>query len=89
MADDFVEELKKLVAAEKVILGTDGSLKMLRRGKLVKVVLSSNCDPKVKEDFERYCKLAGIECVSIAQNSDEIGVLCRKPFAISVIGVLA
>lgn len=89
MADDFVEELKKLVAAEKVILGTEGSLKMLRRGKLIKVVLSSNCDPKVKEDFERYCRIAGIECVSIAQNSDEIGVLCRKPYSISIFGVVA
>ncbi len=86
---DIVAELKKLLASEKLILGTGETLKFLRRGKLKKVVLASNCDPSVRTDVERYCRLGSVECVVIAQTNDEIGVMCRKPFAISVVGVTA
>ncbi len=89
MAMEIVEDLKKLLAADKLVLGTAETLKMLRRGKLQKVFLASNCDPAVKGDIERYCKMGNVEFVMIAQAGEEIGVLCRKPFAISIIGVLA
>lgn len=86
---EAVEDLRKLLAAEKLIFGTEDVLKLLRKGKLQKVVVASNCNERMKDDFSRYCEMAGVECLEIAQSSDEVGVLCRKPFAISVIGVLA
>ncbi|VVB81603.1 50S ribosomal protein L30e [uncultured archaeon] len=89
VSSEAVEDLRKLLAAEKLVLGTEDTLKLLRKGKLQKVVLASNCNERVKEDFSRYCEMAGVECSEIAQTSDEVGVVCRKPFAISVVGVLA
>lgn len=89
MAMEVVEDLKKLLAADKLVLGTAETLKLLRKGKLQKIFLASNCDAAVKGDIERYCKMGNVEFVEIAQTNEEIGVLCRKPFAISVVGVLA
>ena len=51
--------------------------------------LSSNCSEEVREDAERYCEISGTECVPLTQTNDEIGVMCRKPFSISVVGVKA
>ncbi len=87
--NEAVEDLRKLLAADKLVLGTEDALKLLRKGKLQKVVVASNCNARMKDDFSRYCEMAGVECLEIAQSSEEVGVLCRKPFAISVIGVLA
>ena len=83
-----VAELKKLLAAEKLVFGSERTLKLVREGKAKKVFLSVNCAPQTKEDLSHFCKLAGIECVELAQSNEEIGVICKKPFTISVVGVV-
>ncbi|MEM3154937.1 MAG: ribosomal L7Ae/L30e/S12e/Gadd45 family protein, partial [Candidatus Woesearchaeota archaeon] len=84
-----VAELKKVLESKKVVLGTDETLKLLRQGKIKKVYITSNCEGNAKEDIERLCKVAEVECVELSQSNDEIGVICKKPFAVSVVGVSA
>ena len=86
---DVVAEFKKFQAANKLVIGQEEAVKLLRQGTAQKIFLASNCDPQVKEDINQYCKVGNIECVELSQSNDEIGVLCRKPFAISVVGVAA
>ncbi len=83
-----VAELQKLLANNKLVFGTQQTLKLLREGKAKKVFLMSNCKPSVKKDVEKYCGLNNVECVELSQTGEEAGTLCRKPFSISVIGVL-
>jgi len=86
---EIVAELKKVLESKKAVIGTEETIKLIRQGKIMKVFLSSNCAPQAKDDIERLCKINNVEIVELAQNNDEIGVLCRKPFAISVVGVTA
>jgi len=86
---EIIAELKKVLESKKAVIGTDETIKLLRQGKIKKVFLSSNCAPQAKGDIEQLCKVDGIEIIELAQSNDEIGVLCRKPFAISVVGVTA
>ena len=86
---DVVADLKKLLAQDKLVLGSEGTLKGLRGGRLRTVLLASNCDARVKAEVEHLCRVAGVECVTLLHANEEIGVLCKKPFAISVVGVLA
>ncbi len=86
---DIVAELKKILESKKAILGGDVTLKLLRQGKIKKVFLSSNCDPLVKADIKQVCKVAEIECVELEHNNEEIGVIFKKPFSVSVVGVSA
>ena len=86
---DIVAELKKVLESKKAILGGDVTLKLLRQGKIKKVFLSSNCDPKVKADIEQVCKVSEVECVELSHNTEEIGVIFKKPFSVSVVGVSA
>lgn len=85
---DTSTELKRLLAQNKLVLGADETLKLLRQKKVQKVLLTANVDPAVRENAERLCKLAGVECQMIVQKSDEVGAICKKPFAISVVAVV-
>ena len=85
---DTATEIRKLLADKRLAIGTERTMKMVRRGELAKVYLSSNCPPSLKDDFKRYCALDGIECQELPATNDELGVWCKKPFAISVVGVM-
>ena len=85
---DNAAEIRKLLADKRLVYGTGQAMKMVRQGKLAKVYLSSNCPPGVSEDLKRHCAMAGIECQELQVSNEELGVWCKKPFAISVLGVL-
>lgn len=87
-SSDVAGELKKLLTAKKLVLGSEETVKALRKGKVQKVFIAANCDPMVKSEVENLCKVSSAQCVDLSQGSDEIGVMCKKPFAISVIGVV-
>lgn len=79
--------LRKLAASNTLIIGTDKTLKELKKGKLEKVLLSSNCKEETKETIKQYCKLSKIQCEELKEDDAEIGIICRKQFSISVAGV--
>jgi len=87
MADVSVE-IRKLLGEKRLVIGTERTMKMVRQGRLAKVYLSSNCPPKLKEDLNRYCGMGSIECQELPVANEELGVWCKKPFAISILGVL-
>jgi len=57
----------------------------LKQGKLSDVLVAKNY-PK-KEEIESLATISGASVTVLKQTNDEIGVMCKKPFAISVIGV--
>lgn len=85
---DTATEMRKLLADKRLAVGTERTMKMVRKGELAKVYLSSNCPPFLKEDFKKYCALSGIECQELHATNEELGVWCKKSFAISVVGVM-
>jgi large subunit ribosomal protein L30e len=85
---DVAAEIRKLMADKRLVLGTEQVSKMVKQGKLAKVYLSANCPPALNADLKKYCALAGIECQELPVSNEELGVWCKKPFAISILGVL-
>jgi large subunit ribosomal protein L30e len=85
---DISAEIRKLLAEKRLVIGTARTAKLVRQGKLAKIYLSANCPPKLKSDLNKHCGLGGIECQELSVANEELGVWCKKPFAISVIGVL-
>jgi len=81
-------EIRKFLAAKRLVIGSERTLKALRSGKLSKVFLSATCSSLVEESIKRYEDIAGVEIKKLSLPSDEVGVLCKKPFGISVLGVL-
>ncbi len=81
-----MEDLKKALQENKIIIGADRVLKKLRVGKLEKVYLSSNCPMRMKEDIEHLAKLHKISVISMKEDNEQLGTICKKPFSISVLG---
>ena len=81
-----MEDLKKALQDNKVIIGKDRVLKKLRIGKLEKVYLSSNCPEVLKEDINHLAKIHKIKVIETGKDNEQLGTFCKKTFSISVLG---
>ena len=81
-------EIKKMFKAGNVIVGTERTIKSLKLGKVQKVLVSSNCPAKVEKDVDYYAGISNAELQKIDYANDELGVICKKPFSISVLAFL-
>ena len=82
-----LSELKKELEEGKMILGMDSVTKSLKKGRLGKVYLSSNCPEKFRKDVDYYAGLAQVPVIVLDIDNEEIGVMCKKHFFVSVLGV--
>lgn len=86
--DKATAEMRKLLSEKKLVVGRDLTLKGLHEGKLGRVMMASNCSDKLRGSLAKYCNQGKVDCVEMRQSGDELGIMCKKPFSISVIGVL-
>jgi len=80
-----MKTLKEAVKEKKVIIGADRTLKALKLGKVKHVYLASNVKQDIKEDVEHYTKLFNIKLVQLNENNEELGLICKKQFSVSVL----
>ncbi|MEK6942768.1 MAG: ribosomal L7Ae/L30e/S12e/Gadd45 family protein [Nanoarchaeota archaeon] len=81
-------EIKKLIKSGNFIIGTEKSVKQLKLGKVEKVLVSLNCPASVEKKINYYAALNSTEVHKLEYPNDELGVLCKKPFSISVLSFL-
>lgn len=86
--DQNVKEIKVNLQEGKVVVGKDLVLKNLRAKKMSKVFLASNCPQDLKDDVKRFSELANISLVELEQDNEELGIICKKNFFISVLGII-
>jgi large subunit ribosomal protein L30e len=77
-------ELRKGLKEEKVVFGTERTEKLLKEGKVKEVFMASNVAEEVSEVMGRYCDISGCKLNKLAENSKDLGAICKKPFAITV-----
>ncbi len=82
-----MEEIKKVLGTEKLIIGLERTMKALRKGELSKVFLASNAPTEAKGDLEHYKAISGLKVEELDMDNEELGALCRKPFQVSVLGL--
>lgn len=84
----YEEEIRKNLTTKKLIIGTDETLKNIRKGLITKVYVASNCSEDLMKDLRRYSKISGFEIFDTKLPNDELGAVCKKPFNIALLGVL-
>ena len=87
---ELSEELKLLrdqVKEGKAIVGKDRVIKALKTGNLSKIFLAKNTAEDTKENVEHYTKLSNVSVIVLGLDNEEIGVLCKKNYFISVVGI--
>ena len=83
-----VIDIRKIALTNTAVLGTDKTLRALKKGLLMKVFVASNCAPATKDTLKQYCNLEKIPYEELREDDTEIGVICKKQFSIAVVGVL-
>jgi len=78
-------ELRMAINTGRLHLGSKVAIRELQRGRAKIAILSSNCPEKIREQIEEYGKLGDIPVLQHQKDSLDLGVLCRKPFPVSVI----
>ena len=79
-----LKELKDAIKEKKVVIGTERTIKELKRGKPTKVFIAKNCPEILKKQVRHYCKLSKIELAELEESNEEMGTLCKKPFSINL-----
>lgn len=81
-----IDEVKNIIKEGKAIIGTKEVIKGLKLGKIDKAFLTNNCPDNIKEDIMHYAKLSDADVSELEESNKELGVICKKPFSISVLG---
>ena len=81
-------EIKKLIKAKNLVIGTEKTVKSLKLGRVDKVILSSNCAEHTVNDINYYASFSKAETIRVRYPNDELGVICKKPFSVSVLSIL-
>jgi len=76
--------LKDDIKKKTPIVGLNNVLKHVRSKEISRVYISSNCPEKIK--IRTNCKSYNVEVIEMEENNKEVGVICKKPFSISVLG---
>lgn len=87
MAKDVTAEIKKMLKSKKLVIGTEKTIKNLKKGKASKVYVTTNCPKSIKEDIKHYAKLNKADLIELKIPNDDLGVICKKQFSISVLSV--
>jgi large subunit ribosomal protein L30e len=85
--DSRIVDIRKALEGGKALLGTKRSLKALREGKVATIYLTSNTPQYVKEDIQHYAGITDIDVIALDISNKELGVVCKKPFLVSVLSV--
>ena len=83
---DITRELRTLVTSGKVQLGAEQAKKALTETKAKLVIVAANVS---KPNAEAIAKFENAPLYKFPGSSLELGAACGKPFAISVLTVLA
>ena len=87
---EVTEEIKLLklnVESGNAIIGKNRVVKELKKSNLQKVFLANNCPQNTKETINNLSELSGIEVVELKVNNEELGIICKKNFFVSIVGI--
>lgn len=85
---EAIDEIKKNLKTDKLVYGTERTLKLLKASALGRVFLSANVPEDVEKDFRYYCDLVKVPVEKLSLDNEKLGIFCKKQYFISVIGLL-
>jgi len=50
--------------------------------------MTSNCPNDIRNDFSHLSRISDVKIIELDVPNDELGTICKKPFSISVAGLL-
>jgi len=85
--EENIQNIKKAMDEKKIVIGTKEVMNGLRDNKIAEVYMASNCPEDVEKEIISLTVINGIKVLKLTQANDELGVVCKKPFSISLLGI--
>ena len=82
-----VADIKKAIEEGKAVFGYKIVMTALKNKELKEVFLAGNCPASYERDIKHACSFTNTPVTIMKQANDELGVICKKPFSISVLGI--
>jgi ribosomal protein L30E len=79
--------MKNLEKIDKVA-GTSAVIKKIYSNELKEILITSNCSEEIENKIIDLAKINEIPVKKIEEDSKKLGVLCKKTYNISVLGLL-
>jgi large subunit ribosomal protein L30e len=86
---DIAREIRKAIDTGKVILGTDKSLVALKSGEAKLIIYAANSKRESIEDLKHYASLADVPLREYKGTGVDLGMVCGKPFIVSMITIIS
>ena len=64
------------------------TIKFYDTERVQKVLVSANCPARDEKHINYYAGMSGAEIHKLSYPNDELGIICKKPFSISVLAFL-
>jgi large subunit ribosomal protein L30e len=84
---NLTNEIQQALKANKVVLGYKESIKILKKRETKKIILAKNTPENLRKLFEHNAKIFNIPVEIFDGSSKDLGVLCGKPFPVSVLAL--
>jgi ribosomal protein L30E len=85
---DPLSEVRKAIGTKKFVIGMQKTIKELMRGNVAKVFVTENCKDDMKENVQLHASADKVPVEELPIPNDELGTICKKVFAISVVCLL-
>ncbi len=84
---ELTKLIKEKIKQDKVILGYKTVIKSLKSSKPELVVIANNIPDDKKKMIELNAKTSKVEVKEYQKDSVDLGLLCGKPFSVSVLAI--
>ena len=78
-------DIRKIVEQGKATIGTQKTIKEIKKGTVAKVFMTANCPEGIKSLVSKLQKTGKFEVEQLHETNEELGIVCKKPFKISVL----
>ncbi len=82
-----IELIKKGMKENKLVIGYRSVARLLKKGKLSKVIMASNAPDHIAKEIENLANISGVESIKIDKDNLALGATCRRSFGVSVVGI--
>ena len=72
----------------KKVLGMTAVIKNIHKDTLTEIIISSNCSEDMESKIVNLAKINKIPIKKTEEDSKTLGILCKKTFNVSMLGVL-
>jgi large subunit ribosomal protein L30e len=84
---DLEKTIKENLKEDKVIIGFKSVIKILKKGNPQMIVLANNIPEENKKIIIHNAQISNVEIKEYQNDSVNLGLVCGKPFPISVLAI--